>query len=84
MDKIFSILDLAVSQISYSFFRNSFYNKSGGGFRENSACTIFTQTCANQRPQYVLDLVVSQIFSKKCLPMLDNFRLSKVKQKQVK
>ena len=37
MDKIFSILDLAVSQISHSFFRDRFYNKSGGGFRENSA-----------------------------------------------
>ena len=37
MDKIFSILDLAVSQISHSFFRNRFYRKSGAGLRENSA-----------------------------------------------
>ena len=37
MDKFFSILDLAVSQISHPVFRNRFYHKSGAGLRENSA-----------------------------------------------
>ena len=37
MDKLFSNLDFAVSQISHSFFRGRFYRKSGAGLRENSA-----------------------------------------------
>jgi hypothetical protein len=42
MDKFFSNLDFAVSQISHSFFRGRFYRKSGAGLRENSACCAHT------------------------------------------
>ena len=44
MDKFFSILDLAVSQISHSFCCSRFYHKSGAGLRENSAGGLGNKT----------------------------------------